>query len=101
MRVFSTTVELLAGSGAWRLFACSGKLWRRLDGCDALMDAAPEGPLQDVIEAKADGQLKPSDEAADLRHTPAVALNLLRLAKSTGYGNACHSRRFYNQLILL
>src|SRR3954471_3627440 len=36
---------------------------------DALMDAAPEGPLQDVIEAKADGQLKPSDAAADLRHT--------------------------------
>src|SRR3954468_1193637 len=31
----STTVELLAGSGAWRLFACSGKLWRRLDGCGA------------------------------------------------------------------
>jgi hypothetical protein len=36
---------------------------------DGLMDAAPEGPLQDVIEAKADGQLEPSDEPADLRHT--------------------------------
>ena len=36
---------------------------------DGLMEAAPEGPLEDVIAAEADGQLEPSDEPADLRHT--------------------------------
>ena len=36
---------------------------------DGLMDAAPEGPLQDEIEAEADSQLEAGNEPADLRHT--------------------------------
>src|SRR5689334_592087 len=33
------------------------------------MEAAPQRPLQDVIEAEADGQLQAGDEPTDFRHT--------------------------------